>query len=71
MKKAMKRVRIEIDISDETYEIMLKLMKKRKYEKVKDLLFAYMGTMYKMELAGAFCSSCFILFSNSLIFSIR
>ncbi|EAI6101825.1 TPA: hypothetical protein ROE33_000403 [Campylobacter jejuni] len=53
MKKAMKRVRIEIDISDETYEIMLKLMKKRKYEKVEDLLFAYMGTMYKMELAGA------------------
>lgn len=32
---------------------MLKLMKKRKYEKVEDLLFAYMGTMYKMELAGA------------------
>lgn len=30
MKKAMKRVRIEIDISDETYEIMLKLMKKKK-----------------------------------------
>ncbi|EAB5248480.1 hypothetical protein HGH73_001577 [Campylobacter coli] len=53
MKKAMKRVRIEIDISDETYEIMLKLMKKRKYEKVEDLLFAYMETMYKMELAGA------------------
>ncbi|EQA8890460.1 hypothetical protein ACX9Q5_001036 [Campylobacter jejuni] len=53
MKKAMKRVRIEIDISDETYEIMLKLTKKRKYEKVEDLLFAYMGTMYKMELAGA------------------
>ncbi|EAH4617281.1 hypothetical protein GO367_05315 [Campylobacter jejuni] len=53
MKKAMKRVRIEIDISDETYEIMLKLMKKRKYEKVEDLLLAYMGTMYKMELAGA------------------
>ncbi|MGI6974113.1 hypothetical protein ACNGEL_01590 [Campylobacter coli] len=52
MKKAMKRVRIEIDISDETYEIMLKLMKKRKYEKVEDLLFAYMETMYKMELAG-------------------
>ncbi|HEG0493126.1 TPA: hypothetical protein SB542_000739 [Campylobacter jejuni] len=49
----MKRVRIEIDISDETYEIMLKLMKKRKYEKVEDLLFAYMETMYKMELAGA------------------
>ncbi|EMW0319196.1 hypothetical protein AADY94_000309 [Campylobacter coli] len=53
MKKAMKRVRIEIDISDEAYEIMLKLMKKRKYEKVEDLLFAYMETMYKMELAGA------------------
>lgn len=28
-------------------------MKKRKYEKVEDLLFAYMGTMHKMELAGA------------------
>ncbi len=33
MKKAMKRVRIEIDISDETYEIMLKLMKKENMKK--------------------------------------